>query len=72
MSTAVEDRAFFFLLRVAMLARDSIVYFIVIFGLCTSIGGLLVLTPTIRYFLACLVMNIVENTDYNVTFSIST
>jgi hypothetical protein len=54
-----------------MLARDSIVYFIVIFGLCTSIGGSLVLTPTICYFLACF-MDIVENTNYNVTFNIST
>ena len=44
-----------------MLARDSIVYFIVIFGLCVGIEGLFILTLTICYFLACITFDIVHN-----------
>jgi hypothetical protein len=44
-----------------MLARDSIVYFIVIFGLCASIEGLLMLTSISCYLLVCLTLDIVAN-----------
>jgi hypothetical protein len=55
-----------------MLARDSIVYFIVIFGLCASIGGLLVLTLTLHYFVACLAMDILTSVDDNIPFGVTT
>jgi hypothetical protein len=54
-----------------MLARDSIVYFIVILGLCASVRGLLVLTSTVRYLLACLILDIVSNIDNNLTIQIA-
>ena len=44
-----------------MLARDSIVYFIVIFGLCASIEGLLILTSTVCHLLVCLTLDIVSD-----------
>ena len=62
----------FLLIRVAILARDSIIYFIVIFGPCASIKGLLVLTLTICYFLACLTFNIVSITDKAIVISVIT
>ena len=72
MSTIVRDWALFFLLRVAMLARDSIIYFIVIFGLYACIGRLLVLTSTVRYFLACLMIDILGNTgDINIAIVVT-
>jgi hypothetical protein len=54
-----------------MLARDSIIYFIVIFGLCASIEGLLVLTSTICYSLACLLLDIVSNVDTTFILNVS-
>jgi hypothetical protein len=67
----VENLFIYFLFRVAMLARDSIVYFIVILGLCASVRGLLVLTSTVRYLLACLILDIVSNIDNNLTIQIA-
>jgi hypothetical protein len=55
-----------------MLARDSVIYFIVIFGLCASIEGLLVLTSIICYFLACLTLEIVESIDLAFAFDVAT
>jgi hypothetical protein len=48
-----------------MLARDSIVYFIITFGLCAPEFGLLALTSTVGYFLACLLMDIISAVDKN-------
>jgi hypothetical protein len=54
-----------------MLARDSIVYFIIIFGLCASIGGFLALNSTVHYFLACLVIDILEGVDLIIIFDVT-
>jgi hypothetical protein len=53
-----------------MLARDSIVYFIIIFGPC--VRGLLTLTSTVHHFLACLIMDILGNIDDNITIEVTT
>ena len=71
MSIVVEDWPILSL-RVAMLARDSIIYFIVIFGLCASMEGLLILTSTICYFLACLTLDIISNVNPTFSFDVST
>ena len=55
-----------------MLARVSIIYFIVIFSLYAIIEGLLVLTSTICYFLACITLDIVSNVDATFIFNVST
>jgi hypothetical protein len=55
-----------------MLARDSIVYYVIVFGLCVlALKDYWQLTPTIRYFLACIMMDIVEDTTTNITVSVT-
>jgi len=40
-------------------------------SVCPSIWGLLVLTSAVRHFLACLVMEILETTDYNIAIDVT-
>jgi hypothetical protein len=55
-----------------MLARDSIIYFIVIFGLCASIGVSLALTLTVRYLLVYLIWDILSDVVELITIGPST
>ena len=40
-------------------------------SVCTSIEGLFTLIPTIHYFLACLMMDIVKNTGVNIIITVT-
>jgi hypothetical protein len=55
-----------------MLARDSIVYFIIIFGLCALALGVIGTNFDCSLFLACLLMDIVSNVDESITIQVST